>query len=85
MNLGCLALLCPVTPVLTVTDDIMENDMEMLLPNMCAGCINVCAVRSTVLPVTQINLLSSKKILALGKFSGIPNVVTQEESPSLDD
>ena len=43
-----------------------NSEMEMLLPHVCVGCINVSAVGSTALPVTQIGLLSFGEILALG-------------------
>ena len=50
----------------TVANGTTENEMDMLLPHMCTGCVNVCAVRSTALPVTQIGFLSFGKIPVLG-------------------
>ena len=41
MNLGCVVLPCPFTPVLAVIDGITENETEKLSPHMCAGCVNV--------------------------------------------
>ena len=58
MNLGCVVCQCPATPELSTTDGTMENDMKMLLPQMCACCRKVCAVGSIVLKVTQIDLIA---------------------------
>ena len=65
LNLGCVLLPSPATPVLTVIDGTIESKMKMPSPHMSADCLKVCAVRSTVLLVTQIDLLSFGRILTL--------------------
>ena len=86
MTFGCVILLCHSTPVYTVADHILENEIKMLLPHMSAGYIKVCVVRSTVLPATQIDFLSFGEILPLGyKFSDIPHVVTEESLAEVND